>query len=297
MAPTAFHLLTIPSESSLLSILKTLPTSSPSHSIFLGRCHHWVHPPHLSLTALTGSGLEMHSWTHLLITPAETLSSLSLPTYLSSLEVSSKWTIVADVSDEWLSSFDSAQARRKSATSPQLPPGWSAVDHSGLDISEPPVDLEFSLGKISIPFGSRKEEPGNAQSLKEFVRAFGQEHTGPVAMFNLLAYLLGQKKQYYEYIAAFGRSIGSRYGGEGMLLAQGPAEWSSRVDEGLEMAVAQKGGSGVWEDAALVWYPSLWHFAKMLDDPEYAEVDRKFKRGVLKDNAVLCCKEIEWKAT
>ena len=78
-----------------------------------------------------------------------------------------------------------------------------------------------------------------------------------------------------------------------MLLGTGVQEWSSRKDEGSAVADPEKGGSGVWEDVGLVWYPSIWHFAGMLADEEYAEADRKWKRGVLADNPILCCEEIE----
>jgi hypothetical protein len=69
-------------------------------------------------------------------------------------------------------------------------------------------------------------------------------------------------------------------------------DWSSRAAEGVEVADPKAGGSGVWEDVALVWYPSLWHFAKLLDDPDYAVADRTFKQGVLRDNPILCCTEV-----
>ena len=68
--------------------------------------------------------------------------------------------------------------------------------------------------------------------------------------------------------------------------------WSSRVAEGAEAADPQANGSGVWEDAALVMYPSIWHFGKLLDDSDYAEADRKFKVGVVLDNPILCCTEV-----
>lgn len=73
----------------------------------------------------------------------------------------------------------------------------------------------------------------------------------------------------------------------------GVTDWSSRASEGAKVADPQAGGSGVWEDVALVWYPSLWHFAKLLDDPDYADADRKFKVGAVRDNPILCCRAVE----
>ena len=117
-------------------------------------------------------------------------------------------------------------------------------------------------------------------------------HQGPVSMFNLVACIPAQRPRFFGYIAAFAESVGSRYGGEAQLLGAGATDWSSREAEGLEVADPKAGGSGVWEDVALVWYPSLWHFAKLLDDGDYAAADREFKVSVLKDNPILCCTEV-----
>jgi hypothetical protein len=111
-------------------------------------------------------------------------------------------------------------------------------------------------------------------------------------MFNIIARQPGQRMCYFDYIAAFRDSIGSRYGGNPQFLGPGVADWSSRKAEGKEVPDPKAGGSAVWEDTALVCYPSIWHVGKMLDDPDYAEADRKFKMGVVHDDPILCCAEI-----
>lgn len=105
-------------------------------------------------------------------------------------------------------------------------------------------------------------------------------------MFNLLSYLPEQRPRYLQYVAAFQESVGIKYGGEPVVLGFGVHDWSSRKEEeGKE--------EGRWEDTALIYYPSLWHFGKMSDDEAYVEVDRKFKQGVLRDNPLMCCTEVE----
>ena len=233
----------------------------------------------------------MHAWTHILVHKISGPNNLSLSSGVEDSLVSSKWTIVADVTDDMIFTFASAQAQRISRPEPALPEGWSLSDHSALDAAVPPKDLDFSLSHSAVPFGEDKT-PENAQTLKDFARSFGKTHTGPVAMLNLPAYLPGRRASYFEYIAKFGDAVGVRYGGQAMLLGTGVAEWSSRVDEGAEIAGPENGGTEVWEDVGLVWYPSMWHFAKMLDDEEHARLDREHKRGVLRDNPILCCTEV-----
>lgn len=101
-------------------------------------------------------------------------------------------------------------------------------------------------------------------------------------MFNLLSYLPnGGREQYFKYIAAFQESVGSDFGGVPIAVGFGVTDFTSRQD-----------GAGKWEDTALVGYPSIWHFAAMLDSEAYADVDRRFKKGALRDNPLICCTEV-----
>jgi hypothetical protein len=47
------------------------------------------------------------------------------------------------------------------------------------------------------------------------------------------------------------------------------------------------------EDAGLIWYPTLWHFATLLDDPTYAAADRNLMVDALRDLQTLCCTWLE----
>ncbi|KAM0709585.1 hypothetical protein Q7P35_003625 [Cladosporium inversicolor] len=284
MAPITFHLISVNDETAFLDAVRSAPVDAKPH--YIGHCEHWIHSPKTSLDALTGSGTEMQKWDYLLISNVDANDPLALPSYLQdNTTILNHWSITAPT-DASTPSDDTA----RSATPPALPPGWSPSDFSSLTASIPPSDVEASLALTATPLGASKHDP--PQDLKSFISTFGQSHTGPVSMFNIIACQPNQRSTYFNYIAAFRESVGSRYGGGAQFFAPGVTDWSSRVAEGAEVADPEANGSGVWEDAALVWYPSIWHFGKLLDDPDYAEADRKFKVGVVRDNPILCCTEV-----
>ncbi|TKA74548.1 hypothetical protein B0A55_04439 [Friedmanniomyces simplex] len=304
MAPVTFHLIAAHQPKDFLSALQDLPPSS--RPLYVGEVHHWMHAPTtLSTVALLGSGATVAQWHYLLIHPTSSPHSLSLPTGLAP-HVQEKWSLTSGISDDLLAHYAPAQAKRLSNPIPPLPPGWSTSNHSGLDASIPPTDLEASLALKALPLGSNKNTD-TPVALKDWIRAFGTQHPGPVQMLNLLSFNPGRRADFYSYIAAFSASVGSKYGGEGAILSFGHdvTEWSSRKEEGAGMMTVaeakesekgygtQEGQVVGWEDVGLVWYPSIWHFAKLLDDPEYAAADRKYKVGVLRDGPLVCCMEVE----
>lgn len=279
MAPLTFHLIVCTDKPTFLTSLRSLPKAS--RPLWLGETKHWIHEPSLSARALTGSDPAPTLWEYLLIAPSFGSNGLDLP---HGVEVTKhKWSITAPVDATWLDTLASGNYRRKTGTPPSLPPGWSATDHSGIGASIPPADLSASLGLCSRPLGQK-----DPILLKDFIATFATEYTGPVAMFNLLSYIPpGGREKYFGYIAAFQASVGVKYGGEAVFLGSDVQDWSSREEDG-----GKDEGEG-WKDYALVWYPSLWHFGKMLDDPEYAAVDREYKRGAIRDNPLICCVEID----
>lgn len=288
MAPVTFHLISVSDEASFKDTIRSLPSSE--RPFYIGHCEHWMHSPKTSLDALTGPGTEMHKWDYLIIANSSSNNPLDLPTYLHS-QTTSHWSIAAPVDDTSLSALPKSNTKRATTTPPRLPPGWSPTDPSGIHASQPPPDLEASLALSAIPLGAPKTTPPTG--LKTFIPTFTTTHPGPVSMLNLVACNPGRRQDFFGYVAEFSNSIGSRWGGEPQFFGTGVTDWSSRVAEGSEVADPERGGSGVWEDVALVWYPSLWHFAKLLDDPDYAEADRRFKVGVLRDNPILCCTPVE----
>ncbi|KAK0367388.1 hypothetical protein LTR91_007354 [Friedmanniomyces endolithicus] len=302
MAPVTFHLIVAHQPKDFLGALRNLPHDS--RPLYVGKVHHWIHAPTtLSTAALLGSADTVTQWQYLLVHQTRAPESLTLPTGLDP-HVRKKWSITVEVSNDLLANYAAAQAKLLSNPIPPLPTGWSASNHSALDAATAPPDLEASLALEAPPLGSNKKTDAPVV-LKDWLRAFGTRHAGPVQMLNLLSYNAGRRQDFYGYIAAFAGFAGSKYGGEGAIMNFGHevGNWSSRKEEwamSVKEARESENGYGTksgplvgWEDVALVWYPSIWHFAKLLDDPEYAEADRKYKVGVMRDGPLCCCTEIE----
>lgn len=300
MAPIIFHLISIANTEAFLSSIQRLP--STERPLYLGHCQHWIREPtNCSTATLLGTGSDVMKWNYLLIKKASSADDLALPPSLTE-NVKHIWSIVTESPGEMLDTYNTAQGARLSAPTPPLPPGWGPLDHSDLDASVPPADLEFSLELKSYSMGANRktDEP---VVLKDFIRSLGKNHEGPVGMLNLLSSNPGQRGRTFEYIAHFGTEPAiTQYGGQAQFLGAQVLDWSGRTEEGeMNIADAQAkgtydkaGGDKVgWENVALVWYPSVWHFGKLLDSPAYADADRKYKQGALRDGPILCCTEIE----
>ena len=277
MPPFVFHLISVSGpKDSFLSAIRSLPKTQ--RPLYIGETQHWIHEPGLSVPALAGESAAIKTWDYLLVSPQSSSKPLALEGIDASL-VAGKWSIAAPVEQNWLDDFAANHATRHSATPPPLPAGWSAADPSDLLASVPPPDLTASLGLTSRPLGQKVPV-----LLSDFIASFGTKHTGPVAMFNLLAYTPnGGREQYFQYVQAFSESTGVKYGGAPLFLGRNVETWSSKGEK----------GSDHWVDCALVWYPSIWHFGKMLDDPGYADVDRRFKQGAIRDNPLICTTDVD----
>jgi hypothetical protein len=282
MSLIAFHLVSLKNQEESPAFLRALRSLPETHkAVWVGDCQHWIHEPHLSRDVLLGSATQLHSWDYLVACKTLATSSLELPEALAA-SVSGSWTITTTIDDAQLDSLQSRLAAMKTRNIEPLPHGWSPGDHSGLDNSEAPTDVAMSLDTSSRVL--KADGAADAIKLKSFVGKFGKSHPGPIVMFNLLSFFPNKQHEYMNYIAAF-KDIS--YGGEAVLFGFDPPTWSSQKEE-------EEGGTeGGWEGTAIVRYPSIWHFAKMLDDPRYANLDRKFKVGVVRDNPLICCIPVE----
>jgi len=242
MTHLTFHFVVAKSQSELLHALRSLPSSE--RPLYVGQTHHWIHSPQvISVKGLVGDGATVTKWDHLLIFHSPSApESLALPSSLVQ-HISHKWSIAAPAfSDDAIAAYPAEHERRTAQPIPPLPPGWSALDHSGLDASDPPPDLEASLGLTSYPLGANRETD-RPIVLKDYFREFGKEHAGPVQMSNLDSTNPGRRRDFYGYIQAFGASIGIRYGGEAAIHGTDPTDWSSREAEG-EVTVAEARRAG-----------------------------------------------------
>ncbi|KAI0432778.1 hypothetical protein F5Y09DRAFT_300893 [Xylaria sp. FL1042] len=268
MPQLIFHLLGFgqPSDAdAFIEALKTFPAGDKP--LWVGKVHHWLEEPSFTKEQL------MKKWDYLII------GRQQLPDHLQSSATTSLTIATNDTGD--IPNFDVMSEQLLAKAIPPLPSGWSVEDHSGLDAAVPPDGVKVSLDQTSRLMGS--EVGSDRITIKDFIRRLSETHSGPISVLNLLSYQPGQKQKFFEgYIGGFNNILSPIYGGGALCLGTDPTLSSHEPqDEAFK-----------WEDVALVWYPSIWHFGKMLDDPEYARLDRAFKPA-LRNNPLLCCTEIK----
>lgn len=134
------------------------------------------------------------------------------------------------------------------------------------------IDPTFNLEKPLVANSTQNVE------LTPALLAFAQSSfcpSGPVSMLNFIAFhpFVSAKESYAKYIDGFKASVGSKRGG--LLKVYG---------ETVEM--------GIWDQVALAQYPSLEHFADMAADPDYQELNHKFRLSALRDTCILMTTEV-----
>ncbi|KAK0554271.1 hypothetical protein OC846_002154 [Tilletia horrida] len=117
-----------------------------------------------------------------------------------------------------------------------------------------------------------------------------EEFRKPVVMLNLLQFAEGQHESYKKYGKGFAK-IGARHGGDAKLVGlvvPPPADFSvdSRADRSRPAAEW-------WSEVAYAFYPTIRHFVDMAADPEYQDINQKYRLPALRDTTILCTTEIE----
>ncbi|KAF9733595.1 hypothetical protein PMIN04_002754 [Paraphaeosphaeria minitans] len=121
--------------------------------------------------------------------------------------------------------------------------------------------------------------------IREVSSSGSKKATGAVSMFNLLSFRPGKKASYLEYGKAFATSIGSSHGGNAKIV--GGVTHVDGVPRGKDVG----DGEG-WDEVALAHYPSILHFAEMLGDAKYQDVNHEFRMPSLRDTAILMTSEV-----
>lgn len=101
-------------------------------------------------------------------------------------------------------------------------------------------------------------------------------------MFNLLRFYEGMFPQYQLYMDGFVEVLGPKYGAQPRLL--GPLVKDGEAKEDKELP---------WDMVAWVHYPGAANFGRMLEDDAYKNLDRKYKKSVVRDNPILLIVELE----
>lgn len=99
-------------------------------------------------------------------------------------------------------------------------------------------------------------------------------------MLNFMSYYstTSAKENYAAYIEAFKAGFGSKRGGAVKMLG-------TTTDSDM--------AKGEWEEVMLAQYSSLQHFADMMADAEYQEINKRLRLPALRDTCILMMTEIE----
>ena len=280
------HLLAL-RPSSLDPFLTTLSTSNLT-PLVLSHVIRWIIlPTHLSTAPLLAQNT---AWSLLLILP----SDQPLPTSLSPF-IAHHWHITAGVPSRLTTNFyernkvllnqgkgDGNAEGEGEGRVPRLEK-WNGWQELGGERKDSAQALELS-GELRGWFehweSEREKEDGE--------RNAGRNGGGPVSMFNLLAFKDGMKDSYLEYGKAFAREVGSKFGGVAKVVG-------SVVDAQTERGDGKAGEDGSkdgWSEIALAQYPSVRHFASMLADGKYQEVNKRHRVPALRDTAILMTREV-----
>ncbi|MCJ1441704.1 MAG: hypothetical protein MMC23_002196 [Stictis urceolatum] len=219
----------------------------------IAHAHHWISPSHLCATLRDNSSFNICT-----ILPG---SSATLPASIKPL-VTSSFHISIELADEWISNYASRNKDflETEAEDPSPFPAKPTLPE------DPEEDLEFPL----------------TESLREFISNFSHTYNGPVSMLNLLAFYPGKQPMYQKYIEGFAAALGPMFGNAPRLIGGivGHEEQEQRAET-------------LWELLGLIHYPNVASFGRMLENDAYKELDRTYKRGVVKDNPIVCLVEID----
>lgn len=156
---------------------------------------------------------------------------------------------------------------------------YASRNTSLLHLDKPPIaTLPLEPETLSEPDEEEVEFPLTSE-LRGLLAKFSAEYAGSVTMFNLLKFHEGMFSQYQKYIDGFVEVLGPKYSAQPRLL--GPL---------------LKGGNGVeekWDMVGWIHYPGAANFGRMLEDEAYKSLDRKYKKGVVRDNPILLMVELE----
>lgn len=237
------------------SDFKASLSTIPNKPLYVGKVHRWVVP--LKIYSLGPQG--QAPWDVFLFFSG----SIELPEQTKAL-LKAEWRLEAEAPSPMLDAVPTTNQRLSHLKPEDIPPltgGWEHV---------PKVDLD------------RHQEMAYSPELQEWVRSFGaQEGKNAVSMFNLLSYHEGKREVFMQYVAAFGATLGKAVGSEALIIG------------GVKRCSSTPYGEKQWEDAALVHYPSIYHFAELVASDEYQKLDAEYKVGTIKDTGILCLTELE----
>ena len=243
---------------------KDVLQSLPEYPIIKGKPHGWVHQPHL----LDKDELLAHVWHLFLVTKESKLPNEALNHIKDHLAI--PFSLPKDQFEQLLSTSKSRP--EASEKTPPLPQEWQkgGIPKSAITAAKdgPLEPGELHLDSFMTDFLS------NALPAE-----FANE---PISLFNLFKYK-GSSAIHDDYMEDFKKGFGSSAGATVRFM--GPVTGPLRyADDGK--------AEQSWDDANLVQYDTIWHYAYMLSTDLYAPMNKKKVSG-LDDTCILCVSEVE----
>lgn len=247
MPPQTIHFLSVPSDSEVIAIA-ALGALTPK-PVTVAKAHYFVSESHLSKSLKNTSATKSSPFNLVTVLPG---ASTSLPPSVKNLTTQT-WTFNAEIEDQLIQNYHTS-SNSDSATAPVEP--FPLHSETQPDPNEEAVEFTLTV------------------ELRTFLSTFSSEYAGPVTMINLLKFHDGMFPQYQKYMEGFQEVLAPKY--DVSLALAGPI---LDDEENKGMLFDMTGWVRYAGGAA--------SFGRMLEDEAYKDLDRKFKRGVVRDNPIL----------
>lgn len=229
-----------------------------------GKPHGWVHQPH----SLDKDKLTAHAWDIFLVTKEPWLPNEALKCIKDHLLI--PFSLPQDQFEQLQST--SASRPKASDKTPPLPEKWQG---GGIPKSAVTTAKDGSLNP-----GELHLDPLMSEFLFKALPA--DLANEPVSLFNLFKYK-GSRAVHDDYMQDFKKGFGNSAGATVRFMGPvgGPLRYG---DDGK--------AKQSWDDANLVQYDTIWHYAYMLSSDLYTPMNKKKVSG-LDDTCILCVSEVE----
>jgi hypothetical protein len=271
MVDCTVHLFSLKPDTSPAKVVSQLKAAGNQKVIIAGIPHGWVHKPRKhDIDQLLG-----HQW-HLFV-----LTSTSQKPAQLGPGVETHIALQVAVPEEHWNQLLQPTSTKPSSTTPKLPTEWNDKPTGNLKIPSQRVTDQTESNPAA---GVLKLDPPMADFLST---ALPQEvNQQPVSLFNLFKYRDGDSAVHDQYMEDFKSSFGDSAGAS--------VKFMGRVGSGLGDVGGRRkqDESGVWQEANLTHYDSIYHYAYMLSTDVYQELNKEKVRG-LEDTCILLVSEME----
>lgn len=238
--------------------------------------HGWVHRPHIQQHR---EKLLAHRWDVFLLTEQH-----ALPGGISNI-VSAHLAIEVLIPQEQYRQLVSQvnTVPKPNLETPALPAEWPKSGGIPRSMISQPTTIPLKQGELRL---DSDMADFLTNSLPQEVR------NAPVGLFNLFMYPKGDSSVHEHYMQGFKRDFGDAAGVA--MKFMGPvkpevAYENCEVSEGTNELIKSV---AAWQDANLVQYDTIWHYAYMLSTSTYAELNKEKVTG-LEDTCILLTSDFE----